>query len=776
MIDPILLTSAVVVTAWFFRDALVPAVALSVVLWLVGSVLFIFGHILMIASASRGKRLLARLRWTEHHWARKSMSERRRRIAEQLIEHYQLDPFLKALAHGEPVAHDAVEGLIRDMEALNLWRYPFVIRKLSRSYLAKALVDTSPLLSLDLYQVRESLLAPAHLARRAFTHRLGLVFGQIVLRQRIDDISQMCRSLEASEKSREITKIQDFKFCEKKIYYYTSQAIDEDELAPEFANLTNVSLGKKRILSAIWQILFGKGIARDFLCFLLNPSHVKFLYNIRKQRVEHENWYQYWLRFHEQRAEVRRREAAVAKAAYEENVMALARRPIEDVLAERRSPGILLARTWPIGAPPPGRSHLGGLPCLPREMPWPRHGGNDTPLHFLAQIDCSELPDLDGASPLPRDGDLLFFASVDNELLWRDCKTSRVIFVPPNARTEEERPLPPDIPRIGWPQGGSGRGRSDVVGGSYPKWPISAHPFNTYDMSQYADDGIETLNAEQHRALVDALKMQARRILPNQEFPRIESVVQTNYVLDPEEKNFLRDEKGDVIYRGTYDARPLGSGFPYCGAILNALVSDLRSNAEDDIAEEEWRLSRLKGDHGDRSDQHRAKYGAKIRLLKDLLERTEALAARLGPVDDYSPAGDREREILAEWITTLLADAADVRSMGGRIQNSFRMALMCVSRRAVNDQRIAAMMPEEAHALNAERLHPQLEHTFHVMLGARYQWTNPTGGSGVSLLKLNSDYGMGFMFCDCGVAEFWIDPEDLAQQRFDRAYALTAGG
>lgn len=62
------------------------------------------------------------------------------------------------------------------------------------------------------------------------------------------------------------------------------------------------------------------------------------------------------------------------------------------------------------------------------------------------------------------------------------------------------------------------------------------------------------------------------------------------------------------------------------------------------------------------------------------------------------------------------------------------------------------------------------------MLGPAQVKTNSTAGSGVRLLCLDSDYGPGMMFCDCGVLEYWIDPADLAAGRFERAYANTAGG
>ncbi|HET6428967.1 MAG TPA: YwqG family protein [Phycisphaerae bacterium] len=70
-------------------------------------------------------------------------------------------------------------------------------------------------------------------------------------------------------------------------------------------------------------------------------------------------------------------------------------------------------------APPPyegfplGRSRIGGEPDMPPGHPWPRRQGR--PLSFLAQINCAELPDPDGASPLPRDGLLLVFYDADQQ-------------------------------------------------------------------------------------------------------------------------------------------------------------------------------------------------------------------------------------------------------------------------------------------------------------------------------------------------------------------------
>jgi len=47
----------------------------------------------------------------------------------------------------------------------------------------------------------------------------------------------------------------------------------------------------------------------------------------------------------------------------------------------------------------------------------------------------------------------------------------------------------------------------------------------------------------------------------------------------------------------------------------------------------------------------------------------------------------------------------------------------------------------------------------------------------ILLLQIDSDHAVHehFVFCDMGVAQFWIEPDDLAKRRFDKAWASTAG-
>lgn len=48
----------------------------------------------------------------------------------------------------------------------------------------------------------------------------------------------------------------------------------------------------------------------------------------------------------------------------------------------------------------------------------------------------------------------------------------------------------------------------------------------------------------------------------------------------------------------------------------------------------------------------------------------------------------------------------------------------------------------------------------------------------ILLLQIDSDWGVhkAFQFCDMGMVQFWIRPEDLQTGRFDRAWATTEGG
>ena len=141
-----------------------------------------------------------------------------------------------------------------------------------------------------------------------------------------------------------------------------------------------------------------------------------------------------------------------------------------DLLLETyRTPAIMLHRPYPPIKFPPVRSRLGGRPLLPAAFEWPWSRRREAPLHFLAQIDCAELPRIDAR--LPTAGMLFFFASDDEEQIWSDGAPEdsvRAIYAPAVAADQPEREPPPELPPIG----------HQDLGGQYPElygeptWPL----------------------------------------------------------------------------------------------------------------------------------------------------------------------------------------------------------------------------------------------------------------------------------------------------------------
>ena len=123
---------------------------------------------------------------------------------------------------------------------------------------------------------------------------------------------------------------------------------------------------------------------------------------------------------------------------------------INELMERNRQPAIMLHRPYPPIDFPETHSHLGGLPLLPPGVAWPRSSGG-IPLHFLAQIDCADLPARGGL--LPDQGVLFFFAKIDEEMDW-GCgdpqDDGQVLFA--EHAGDEPTPAPADLPSImgGW--------------------------------------------------------------------------------------------------------------------------------------------------------------------------------------------------------------------------------------------------------------------------------------------------------------------------------------
>lgn len=154
-------------------------------------------------------------------------------------------------------------------------------------------------------------------------------------------------------------------------------------------------------------------------------------------------------------------------------------------------PGIWLRRTPSMNT----LNRLGGLPDLPSDLEWPRNG-EGLPLHFLAQLNLSELPSTPlkpGGPALPSTGMLYFFAFLDEELIWSDDpRSTRVLY----SATPAFAPcaLPADIPDIGtiYPPDGTTH---------FPAAPLSAFVIDTFHGQSAFSSAREAFTEVQERVI-----------------------------------------------------------------------------------------------------------------------------------------------------------------------------------------------------------------------------------------------------------------------------------
>ncbi|MDJ0946532.1 MAG: DUF1963 domain-containing protein [Kiloniellales bacterium] len=521
----------------------------------------------------------------------------------------------------------------------------------------------------------------------------------------------------------------------------------------DLGSLAKLPLGDQRRLVAIRSAL-EDGSLRYALTLALNPSLIGLLSRLRPLKVGAAR----------ARAEADRRAAEAAARPTFHEAGDLTETEIADMIETQAQPAIFLRRCWPIGAAWGGKSWLGGRPCLPAQLPWPRDPKQGTALHFLAQIDCEDLPALDGASPLPRDGRLLFFADLDEERLWsvdgedRCREATRVIYVPKSEATSEERDPPEDTPDVDHPFGRLTGPYADKGRKGFAKWPVSAHPIETYDIEgmPWSD---RRSNPDFRREAIERHYGAIRALLPAPPAPE-DRVTLLEWEPD--------SEAGPAgAQRQVFRAAPLGPAFPWCGLVVSEFLSRLEREAQQGLARAREELER-RGAQAE--DGHRAEVARYESLVADLA----AFAAALGPLDPVEPASSELREKLLAWIAEMAERRHPARA--GVFVGALQRAVMAASQRAVTDPEIAERLPAEAHRVNAERLTPDPRGAEHLMLGPTQFKTNPTGDRGLRLLLLSSDPGLDFMFCDVGVVEFWILEEDLAARRFERAWANTAGG
>lgn len=693
MFDRFLIAVALLVLLFLWPAVGGPVVLLTLGLIVVVAVGSLLWESLAWTFASPATRALLRLRHLRTTRWTPFAGTRRRALVDRLVQRFQL-----RLDGTDPDEPARLAELSRAVHAANVAAPTLIGDPLAWADVTAALVERHPHLDAGwLNGLEAAPRAPEGLRRRWL--RVRAAISPWIPGARLADLRVKTALLHALTDRRppHDDLPSDPSMKERILAAVVWQAATRAALPVDIHTFAHLPLHAQRAVVAATQVLYGT-TEEGWLAGWCHPS-VRGLSKLADLRAAHDR--------------------AMAKRAADHTAReAEAKRPLSDdeiatALVTHRIPGIYLRRDGPVAAAV--RSHLGGLPGLPDDEPWPRHDRTGLPLHFLAQIACDELPDLGGTSPLPRTGALLFFADLDEERLYEPGDgSSRVVYVPTLA---PPRAPPDDLPPIdhaaGHPRGHGPR--------TFDAWPVSSHPIDTWTVGGPS----HTITARREyttpaRAAFEAAK---EALLPPA--PTRAPAVRT--------------------------ASDLPTGFPWCGEVVHALHDGLAT----DLAAQHERLRHLPPERA---------ADTRTRILR--------LTAALGTLTDLLPASPRlaltAEPTVAAWI---LAHPEP-----SYVAQHAQRAIVHTVRRAVTDPVLRALLPDAAFQHAAAALTPRAASAEHVLLGAAQHKTNETTGEGLRLLVLDSDPGMDFMFCDCGVIEYWIRPEDLAAGRWDRAVAHTAGG
>lgn len=447
---------------------------------------------------------------------------------------------------------------------------------------------------------------------------------------------------------------------------------------------------------------------------------------------------------------------------------------IAEIFARHRSEAVLLHRPYPPFAVAVTNSRFGGLPALPGAIDWPRMK-DGTPLHFLAQIDCSALP---FPCALPDRGMLFFFGRDDDEQIWGEDyvgdKAWRVIHAPDAVGDDPARPAPPDLPPIGgdYPQG---NWRPFLLEGErgpnvHVEWPIELRRIDTWpDASALTGDEFGAGHErEGWRSRLLALVKKDKQA-QQQEADRAQQWDAYQDQLDV--------KRADAFYAATGFARPRPkTGEPYFRNTKLAMRI-LQEDSGSQVWPDRW--------------VHVGFFCRALRVglarptarknIKDADARIAAATKWIAIADAADPAAPvpaAERDDFRRWATSMQRGDAQV-PLDYAVADWMLEAAKAAVRSFAHDRQKARLISPTIYDVLAP--HFQGDSAWGIqysqLLGhaPSSQQARETDDPTVCLLNLASDAGLGWMFGDVGEASFWISPEALADKDFSKAWATLEG-
>lgn len=439
--------------------------------------------------------------------------------------------------------------------------------------------------------------------------------------------------------------------------------------------------------------------------------------------------------------------------------------------------GVALIRPYPPHTRPSGRSRIGGWPDLPKGIAWPRVDSNQekavdrggSPLHFIAQIDLSEIPPV--CKDLPKIGTLLFFALLDEELGWSGSTTCIRIIYDKNS-SGKKTPPPKAISAI-FDHGGYYDEDFGIAGEQKQttlfEWPLIA-------------TAVDTLPATR----IDFLD--ARRPY----FIERRNVLETKYMLA---------QLQDVPTRKAADLRDASTfgwtNFP-CGKLgdgptpkawaeaLQAprtrelLVRRMANMLSDDANYHSRRAAEFKKARRPEKSEEHLRMAEIARNLQKL--GLELLTGKSAGNADAIPGIER----LALWLDSVRKSEGSRCDFAKALQDSMvqfacesghEVAVLHQVHESVWDIAAPAHVLRRADWGMSSSSDTDCVAHYHQMLGHIRTAQGPASEQegDICLLHLRSDYGLKLLICDVGDMQFWVKRSDLREEDFSKVWGTTQG-
>jgi hypothetical protein len=411
---------------------------------------------------------------------------------------------------------------------------------------------------------------------------------------------------------------------------------------------------------------------------------------------------------------------------------------------------IRFVREFPPQHPVTSLTFFGGHPVAPSHFAWPRRklniwqggqivGETIVAATFLAQIDCSQLPEFDGRSLLPADGVLHIFFTTNN--LDDDAGGDPLITYSPGPADGWLVIAPPaDAPPC---YGNEANYQYNWIAGTeaaearypraFPKWPMRMVPVISY--VDEPPEGYGPGAYERYDELRKEAQQAAAAALAPPEPPAANPAV----------------ARGDNLLPAPF------AGFP-----TNWLAIEITAGQCLYVADQDRRY----------------KAGAHQEAVPD----AAAWVARARAAGEMNTVAAADAAAFWDWIDAMTAAASrdlyDCRH-GRHLGEALKLASQLSTEASLaHGGDAAARVPAEMIAALRSRHRPVLRYPNkvqewlpHELLGHPRQAYNAIrqyGDSHVHLLHLESDDGLGWMFGDVHALKFWVPGEDLAALRFDR--------